>query len=205
MVFILAASSLSHALKVLSKAQQKRLEEKVLAIPGASAHPRARDYNKTLQRFLDPKKGLYRKRSDIVVWHDLIDNSLSEHRNNNNSPLNKTELIAELLKYKQNICAIVYCQRTGTPNIQKELKSCGILTISIISDLLSPRKKQDPTELAKYKLLHQEARVEHKTFFAVLTNESNLRKLVAQKYTKKKSQRQRRTLMRQKELLEASS
>ena len=89
MVFILAASSLSHVVKVLSKNQEKRLEEKVLAIPGASAHPRARDCNKTLQRFLDPKKGLYRKRSDKVVWHDLVNNSFPNIETTTIVPLKK--------------------------------------------------------------------------------------------------------------------
>ena len=89
MVFILAASSLSHALKKLHEKQQKRLKEYFLALPGASANPRAKHKRKTLQHLLHPQTGYYRNRTDIVVWHDLINNSLSKHPNNNNQPLKK--------------------------------------------------------------------------------------------------------------------
>ena len=197
MVFILAASSLSHALKKLPVKQQKRLEQYFFALPGASANPRATNKRKTLQHFLNPQTGYYRARTDIVVWHDLINNSLSKHPNNNNQPLDKTELIAELLKYKHNIRAIIYCQRDKTPNIQKDLKKCGIFTISLISDLLGYRKRFDPKERAKYWQLHQDAPVEWKTFFAVLRNRANLNRLVARKYTKKISSRRRRSKKRQ--------
>ena len=106
-------------------------------------------------------------------------------------------MIAELLKYKHNIRAIIYCQRDKTPNIQKDLKKCGIFTISLISDLLGYRKRFDPKERAKYWQLHQDAPVEWKTFFAVLRNRENLNRLVAKKYTKKISSRRRRSKKRQ--------
>ena len=117
MVFIIGASSLSHALDTLPKNQKKRYADQYFAVPGASANPSTLNKRKTLQHFLDPKRGLFRQKTDIVIWHGLINNSIAKHRVNKYKKLESADLVKVLLSYKEQIAAIVYCQREGTPNI----------------------------------------------------------------------------------------
>ena len=39
---------------------------------------------------------------NFIVWHDVINNSLSKHRSNNDNPLTPESLIKILKEYKTN-------------------------------------------------------------------------------------------------------
>ena len=108
-MFILAASSLHHALKILSPASQKRVSQSCLAVPGLSFNHNAVNVRKTCQYLLN--------RNDIVIWHDAVNNSISRHRSNNFNALTPNQLKKILLNYKRYIYAIVYCKRVGTEDI----------------------------------------------------------------------------------------
>ena len=51
-----------------------------------------------------------------IIWHDVINNSLKPHSSNFNNPLSPPALIKELCGLPCDIAAIVYCQRTGSPD-----------------------------------------------------------------------------------------
>ena len=136
MVFILGASSLDHALRILSAPSQKRMKENCFTKPGLSFNFNARDSQKTIQYYLHH---FLSNRKDLVIWH-AINNSISKHRSNNNRSLSTDQLKSLLLRYKENITAVVYCRRNGTNNIEEELKKKGILVLNIVEDFISQRK-----------------------------------------------------------------
>ena len=113
-MFILAAILLHHVLKIYSPASQKRVSQSCLAIPGLSFNHNAVNVRKTCQYQLDH---YLLNRTDIVIWHDAVNNSISRHRSNNFNALTPNQLKKILLNYKRNIYAIVYCKRVGTEDI----------------------------------------------------------------------------------------
>ena len=48
---------------------------------------------------------------NFIIWHDVINNSLSKHRSNNDNPLTPENLIKLLKEYKNKISAIIYVHR----------------------------------------------------------------------------------------------
>ena len=179
-MFILAASSLHHALKILSPASQKRVSQSCLANPGLSFNHNAVNVRKTCQYQLDH---YLLNRTDIVIWHDAVNNSISRHRSNNFNALNPNQLKKILLNYKRNIYAIVYCKRVGTEDKYSRLKESGILVINIVTDLIS-RRKQNLTELGqKYLELNQDPSLELKTFTILRRFSKNLKYISSKKNT----------------------
>ena len=146
MVFILGASSLDHALRILSAPSQKSVKKTCFTKPGLSFNFNARDSQKTIQYY---QHHFLSNRKNLVIWHDAINNSISKHRSNNNRSLSTGQLKSLLLRYKENITAIVYCRCTGTDNIEKELKKTGILVLNIVEDFISKAKGQRPNTYRK--------------------------------------------------------
>ena len=173
----LAASSLSCAHKTLRIAEQNRISQFCYALGGLSLSKRA-------QTFLD---GELAHRNDIIIWHDLINNSISKHNSNNDTALTEFELRNILLYYKSKIAAIVYCQRVETPNIYDLLCSTGILILSVTGDLISKRKQKDTRLFRQYFQIHQETDLELKSFSIVRSKTANLRKIKNKKATLSKS------------------
>ena len=96
MVFILAASSLHHAIKTLPQAIQDHFKKGVYALSGLSFSPNAMKVRKTAQFQLSH---FFRDKKRLVIWHDVVNNSLSRHRSNNNKPLTPSQLIAVFETY----------------------------------------------------------------------------------------------------------
>ena len=136
MVFILAASSLHHAIKTAPQVTQNRYKRNVYALPGLSFNPNALKVRKTTQFQLS--NFFHKKR--LVIWHDVVNNSLSRHRSNNNKPLTPSQLISVLENYQERIEAIVYCPREGTPDIYDLLKRSTLVTIHLVKGIVSRRK-----------------------------------------------------------------
>ena len=74
MVFILAASSLHHALETLNPDAKEQFKVKTYTIPGLSLNPNTKNPRKIVQNLL--AKDLKDKK-DIVIWHDALNNSIS--------------------------------------------------------------------------------------------------------------------------------
>ena len=80
MVFILGASSLHHALETLPTEENSFLKEKIYTIPGLSLNNRAKNPQKIVQNLLQND---FAEKTEIVIWHDVLNNSLSKHKSNN--------------------------------------------------------------------------------------------------------------------------
>ena len=136
------------------------MKETCFTKPGLNFNFNARDSQKTIQYYLHH---FLSNRKDLVIWHDAMNNFISEHRSNNNRSLSTDQLKSLLLKYKENTTAIVYCRRNVTDNIEKELKNTGILVLNIVENFISKRKAKDQILVEKYKELHQPPSLELKT------------------------------------------
>ena len=181
-------NSLYHSLEQLSNTEKEQFLPKILAIPGLSLSPNTTNPQKNLASLLC-RAPLAEKRQ-VVVWHDIINNSINSHRTNTYRACT-AEALTEILKTLTNISAIVYCQRNGTPYIRNQLISSGILVIP--KCLISKRKRR--TELVnEYQALHQDVQLELKYFRIVFEHQENLPAVLSKlrSNTKKKSQSRRR-------------
>ena len=134
MVFSLGASSLFHAINSLPKNAQNRYKSTVFSIPGLSLNAFAVNQRKTVQYQLD---NVFRHKTDVIIWHDAINNSLTSHRTNNFRALAFSELSNVPESYQTRLKAVVYCPQNGAPNI------FGFLN-HVLIDLVSKRKQKDP-------------------------------------------------------------
>ena len=191
MVFILAASSLHHAKNTLPQALQDHYKKGIYALPGLSFNSNALKVRKTAQFQLSL---FFREKKRLFIWHDVVNNSLSRHRSNNNKLLTPSQLIAVLEEYQERIEAIVYCPREGTPDIYEQLKRSTLVTIHVVKEIVSRRKQKDPSFLKEYTALHQKTALELKTLTTVLAHNYNLRSLITRFPTKKLSKRRRKTI-----------
>ena len=95
----------------------------------------------------------HQSRIKIIIWHDVINNSLTPHYSNFNNPLSPTAVIQELRALPCDIAAVVYCQRKGSPDVFQLLRQ-SFLVISPVCHLLSHRKQHNPDLVQQYSVLH---------------------------------------------------
>ena len=136
------------------------------------------------------------EKRQVVVWHDIINNSFNSHRTNNYRACIAEEL-TEILKTLTIISAIVCCQRNGTPDIKNQLIRSGILVIPITKCLISKRKRR--TELVnEYQALHEDVQLELKSLRIVFEHQDKMPAVLSKlrSNTKKKSQSRRRAQKR---------
>ena len=113
MLKIFASSSLFNSIGELQISLRKQLRELVHAGPGFSLKPESVNKSKDVYNYLIPEE---LKNTRIILWHDLINNAITPHTSNNYQPHSVNQLVGSL-RSLTNLCGIVYCQRTGSPNI----------------------------------------------------------------------------------------
>ena len=114
MVFVVAASSVHHALEI-----RKTYNEKIYSVPGLSLCPNTKNPRKIVQNLLS--KDLAEK-TDIVIWHDVLNNSISKHESNNYRALTVPQWLDILKSFENKLRALAYCHQFRTPNILPKLK-----------------------------------------------------------------------------------
>ena len=198
MVYVIGASSLRRAIDKAPTSIRRSIQGKVFAVPGLSFHPTAKNPNKQLQNLL--RKGL-KNCSKIVIWHDLVNNSLSSHRSNGNRRCSPDVLLNILEPFRKQISAIIYNQRIATPNIQKNLVQASYLTISPKQHILSNRKKASAEFSQELWKLHPSERIELHILQIVLRHQNNLPRLLRRNRSKSRknlSQKRRKRLAKNK-------
>ena len=183
LMFVLCASSLDDALLSLNNRTQKQLKKSVHAIRGLSLNPFDTNARKTVQFYLNNSL----KFQQVILWHDV-----SNLPSNNNRPLSPSELVENLLNYRHQILPVVYCQRRGIQDVYLDLQASGIVTISIVRDIISKRKAKNLALVKKYFALHQIPCFEIKTLTIIRHYSANLSVLVKKKLEKQLSNRRRR-------------
>ena len=144
MAMIVAASSLYHSLKDLQQKERRETQQKVYAVPGLSLNLNTLNRGKD-SRVLLELRPLASKQ--IIIWHEVLNNSISSHRTNNYTPCPLGELLAYLQSKRRQISGIVYCRRTSTPDIFEDLRKTEIIVIRTTGSLISRRKRQIPAVL----------------------------------------------------------
>ena len=134
MAMIVAASSLYHSLKDLEQEERRETQQKVYAVPGLSLNHNTLNRGKDLRLLLE-QQPLASKQ--IIIWHDVLNNSIFSHRTNNYTPGPLDELLANLKSKRRQISGIVYCRRTGTPDIFEDLRKTEIIVIKTTGIALS--------------------------------------------------------------------
>ena len=198
-MFIFGASSLAAAIKTLLGGTLQRRRH-LTALPGLHLiQSSAKFRHKTLQHQLRlavrfPSRTTTQPcRPKINIWHDVINYSLTPHSSNFNKPLSPTALIQELRALPCDIAAIIYCHRTGSPDVFELLRQ-SFLVISPVRHLLYHRKQHNPDLVRQYSVLHLAVHLELKIYFLLAQHLNQLTYL-----TRKKSRlnnRRRRSLYR---------
>ena len=182
MVFIVAASCLDRAINAADRSIRLSIHRRSFSVPGLSFNPRSESKFKDLGFLLD--RGSLKYRKNFVLWHDVINNSITSHRSNNNEPCGIGELTEILKKHEHRFSAILYCRRMGTENIFDELRSLGILIVDVKRRFLSKRKQKKmyfKTELLK---LHPSPAIEARFIRQILKHDVNIYILVLQQRSK---------------------
>ena len=198
MVYVIGASSLRRAIDKAPTSIRKSIQGKVFAVLGLSFHPTAKNPNKQLQNLL--KNGL-KSCKKIVIWHDLVNNSLSSHRSIGNRNCSPDVFIKILEPFREQITAIIYNQRIGTPNIHKKLVEASYITFNPKQHLLSNRKRRSAEFNQELWKLHPLERIELHILQIILHHQNNLHRLLRRnrsKFKKNMSQKQRKRLAKKK-------
>ena len=136
--------------------------------------------------------------SDIIIWHDVLNNSISKHESNNYRALTVPQLLETLKSIENKLRALVYCLRFRTPNILQKLKeiekTTNIKVFSIVDDFISTRKQKDPDFLKNLKALHQSPEIEIKHIDFILSKESELDAITDKSRPKRPSKRARKAI-----------
>ena len=195
-MFIFGASYLAAAVKTLPGGTFQ-CRRHLTALPGLQLiQSSAKFRHKTLQHQLRLAVGFQSRtttqpcRPKIIIWHDVKNNSLTPHSSNFNNPLSPTALIQAL---PCDIAAIIYCQRTGSPDVFQLLRQ-SFLVITPVRHLLSHGKQHNPDLVRQYRVLHLPIHLELKIYFLLTQHLYQLKTL-----TRKKSRlnnKRRRTLYR---------
>ena len=198
MVVIIGASSLHLALEDwASVGGNEELQEDVIHYKGVTLHPKSKSI-KIVQNILRDED--YRNES-AIIWHDVINNSISKHPFNPRTPLTANQLVSEikpLINSHPRIEGLVYCQRDGAPYILEDLKKLPIPVVQVTADISSNSKQQDKDLLDGYRELHHETALEIKTLAIIRNNNSNLNDILKKKKKPSKKHREARRKREQK-------
>ena len=132
--------------------------------------------------------------TNIILWHNIIKNTVKSPKSDNRTPLNGDQLKVEIerLQRKVDIVGIVYCVREGAPDVYNKLKETEIPVLHIVKNLLSRRKQKGEKMLKKYSKLHLDPFLELKTLFSIVRNNGDLKRICKKKNSKPQKQRKQK-------------
>ena len=104
-MLIVGASSLHHSLEKWDNIR-RQLKGKVISKPGYNLHPNAKDKYKVVQNRLR----YVENSTKTILWHDIINNSVTSPKSDNSTPLNDEQIKVEIerLQRKVDIVGTVY-------------------------------------------------------------------------------------------------
>ena len=136
----------------------------------------------------------FAEKTEIVIWHDVLNNILSKHKSNNFRALSVSEFLEIFKSLENKLRALVYCHRIRTPDISDILKTQSIPVFRIETDFFSTRKQNDPKMLNELKSIHQTPEFELKDLDTILQKETDLAQITAKSRPKRPSKRAREAL-----------
>ena len=195
MINVTGASSLKRVLQNLDFDSRNTLGNFITAIPSLSLNPYVQSDTLKLSFLLD--HGIFKNTNQLVIWHDILNNSLTPHKSINNTALTPKALATNLLNYKSRITTLVFCELIRAPHALDDLRDQDFIVIRVTANLLFRRKQNDMSVLNEYSRLHPVADIELKCLVIVLEHRNNLKALSqnTKSSSKKPSQRKRRLKM----------
>ena len=139
MVLVIGASSLRAALDKLPYKQRKSLLIRTMSINSLTLNPNSRSKSKNLQWLL--RHGCLKRERDIIIWHDIINNSITTHSSNSQTKLTPEQLVTVLQEFQPQIAGIIYFRRVGTPFIFESLRKLDTLVVDALAKLISKQRK----------------------------------------------------------------
>ena len=185
MVHILGASSLSRVIEKFDYNSKRTLKKTITAIPGLSFNQNNKNDLKVIPTLLS--KGRLSKismKEKFIIWHDAVNNSLSRHASNFNTGLTPKQLQRSLIHYEHCISTIVYCKRSGTPDVFQKLCETGILTLNVKKSILSKRKSKNLFIIKDLARVHPTTKTDFTILSTSLDHAEELEKLVKKKRSK---------------------
>ena len=188
MLQIVGTSSLAQAIDSLDEDENRGVRKEVYAYSGLSLNFRNIFYDKKAISFINLPRNCNK---NIVLWHDLINNSITDHKNNDGEPLSPAELIS-VLRSIPNLYAIIYCHRWGATNIFEHLLELNITVIDITKHILTKTEQINNTIKANFKKLHQSHDQELRSLAVVLHYYPRLKLILRQRSKQPKPSKSRR-------------
>ena len=144
MIHLVGVSCLSNLIQILKHQKDKdRTREISITVRGLSVNSNTED---NISGLIKKNQVLRDKR--INIWHDLISNSISEHKSNwcpvskCYLPLYTPQLMqTEDLNQPDTVEAIMHTRRQSAPDLSLELRKTGNLMLEIANNLI-PKKEQ---------------------------------------------------------------
>ena len=195
MIYLVGASSLRNTFEGTPYDQKRQLLGHNYFKSGLSFNNRNPDKTKVLQHLLDNGGGLASRRN-ILIWHDVINNTLTPHREISACPV--SELVEILNKYKSRIAAIVYIKRFGSPDALTQLRTTGIIVIDAFRQLISHRNRKNHSLVSDLQRLHPQIRSEARILFVIWKRQSNLEAFGPKKFEALRSKPKKNKLSKKK-------
>ena len=174
MVYIIGASSLNATIKRIPYKLKKWISWQKLQSWGLSFNKNANKPLKVLQTLLRGQ-GILASKHKVIIWHDVISNSINKHKSNNYRAISVEKLLKILRDFSHRIEAVVFCRREGAPDIFRKLLESKITILDIKSNLLSHRKCKDFKVLDDLKQTHPSTELEARLLSAVWRHRKNLK------------------------------
>ena len=184
---IIGANSLHQALQTRGPQPQQKAETlsaNVYSDTGICLHPLERDPKKSLQNII---KG-FDYGQEFIVWHDVINNTITDHPFDPLTPLSSAQLLKEIRVLKQTV-GVVFCEREGAPGIQSELKTLNKPVVNVANKIISNSKQKDSSQTNEYNELHQQHSLEIQSLEIVINNGIDLNRLLKKRKKLNKQQR----------------
>ena len=160
---VIGASSLERALQSDPEIKES-LGSSVFAKSSYSLNPRVTNPELKALTLINSPAVTNKK---VILWHDLINNSLTAHHSNDNKTL-------------PHLFAVVHCKRDGAPDIFAELlalKERNVFIIDVPTHILSRTESENLSVRRQYQKLHQSADQELRTLSVILHYFPDLKKL----------------------------
>lgn len=190
MIQIVAASSLYHSLKSLPEAEQDNLSKVIYSYPGLSLDPNS---SNCIYPYLtsSPLSNL-----QLIIWHDLLNNTITSHPVKKNIPQTVPQLI-DTLKSLPNLFCVITCQRDGAPHLFEDLfEALPCYVIDVTKHIISSSEQLDNSILSQYRLLHQSADLELRSLSVILHYQTNIKRIFKTRGRKRRNAGERREAKR---------
>ena len=130
MVYIIGARSLNTTIRSIPYQFRRELFGRSYSLRGLSFNWNAKNPLKVLQN-LSTGRGILARKYKVIIWQDIISNSISKHRSNNYRAASVEKLLHILRDLSYRIEAVVYCRREGALDVFRKLLETKITILDV--------------------------------------------------------------------------